>query len=156
MATQNQATEALEALLLSDDFCNRFAARIEDRLCDSLCETVGAALEARLEDAVKTINDLSQENAALKKQVKQLQQKFDCRLDGLVQYQRRNNVRLSGVLEADGDDRASTSVAAMVDLLNAKLGLEIRPNHIDRCHCVGCRVRAGAPPRQVLIKFVSY
>ncbi|XP_039296702.1 uncharacterized protein LOC111051974 [Nilaparvata lugens] len=58
----------------------------------------------------------------------------------LVQYSRRNNIRLSGVPEGEGED----VTGAIVSLLNDKLKVGIVPANIDRCHRVS-RPIAPAP-----------
>lgn len=155
MTTQGQIMTAIEALLLNEDFLDRFAARIENRLLDSLGDSMRAA--------VSRIDELSQEVASLQNKITQLEQRHSDRLDDVEQYQRRNNIRISGVLE-DADDEVT--VGSVAGLLSEKLGVSIAPADIDRCHRVGRRPRASSAahsalpppqrPRQIIVKFVSY
>jgi hypothetical protein len=155
MATEQQLAAALDKLLTSDTFVDRIAAR----LSEAVSARVLADLGGRLEAAEARVADLTVEVDTLRNQVARLKENSDMRIDGLAQYSRRNNIRITGVPETREEDVTATTVK----LLNDKLGVPILPADIDRCHRVGrpassanLRHDGVIRHRQIIVKFISY
>lgn len=167
MTTENQIAAALEKLLSNEAFVDKIAARLEERLCERLSAEVSAKVLAELDGRLEAMADetrrLASEVDTLKSNIARLEEDFDSRLDELAQYSRRNNIRVSGIPEVQGENVTAT----VVSLLNEKLNVGICPDDIDRCHRVGRPTHLHPPAaddssstrvvhRQILIKFVSY
>jgi hypothetical protein len=106
-----------------------------------------------LADAIT--QQLKAEVIELKKQIIQRDlriQRLEESLDEMEQYQRRNNIRISGIPEEAGEDTDK-----LVVKLAETLGCSVTEADIDRSHRVGSRdLGSGVGPRPLLVKFVSY
>lgn len=124
-------------------------------------------MKTLIADIMKPLNDtvakLQQDIAGFQDQVKGLElelTKKDERiseletvisegLDEREQYSRRNNIRIFGIKESNGEDTDQL----VVDLAEAKLNVVLSKDNIDRSHRVG---KPGDKPRPIIVKFVSY
>lgn len=109
-------------------------------------------------DAVRNINEnlraevssLRAENTELRDQVRQLEQRVDKAekaVDSQEQYSRRNCLRISGIVEAPGENTDGIILAVAKDL-----NVPIQIGDIDRSHRVG----KPAACRKILVKFTTY
>lgn len=119
-------------------------------------EVVGAIAGAVAQQLKGEMASLRAEVTELKKQVCMRDvriQTLETSLEELEQYQRRNNIRISGIPEAVGEDTDN-----LVVKLAQALGCDLDTDDIDRSHRVGSRDLQGDPrgPRPILVKFVSY
>jgi hypothetical protein len=138
-----------------DRLVNKLADQLSEKIIERVTAVVTASLLERLETADRRIEELSREVTALREAPCAHAGRMGNRLDGLAQYQRRNNLRIFGVPENEGED-ATESIRS---LFAEKLGVEVLPAEIDRCHRVGRRPPVAEPsgrPRAVLVRFVSY
>ena len=123
--------------------------------------SVGEQLRAQLMDPVvldfvsKAV--AAQVNSEIRKEIAWLMvkmeekdkeiQRLQEQVDGLEQYGRRNNIRISSIPETTGED-----TDAIVQTVAKAAGVDIPEHAIDRSHRVG---RPGTN-RAVLVKFTSY
>lgn len=139
----NKADEKLGAdiqdILFSEMFLDRFSDKVSIKVKNSL-ETVINKLEEKVTAVNARMDAIEKENECLR-----------TAMDNLEQYSRRNNLRLYGLPESD----AGVGVdEAILKLCKEKLGLNIRPEAIDRAHRLG--QQRGGKPRPLIIKFVDY
>nr|XP_022905211.1 uncharacterized protein LOC111417224 [Onthophagus taurus] len=107
----------------------------------------------RLDDRLKIINKLNDENLHLKKQVTEL----SGRVADLEQYSRRSNLEVQGVPEKDGED-----LVAVVGSLSEFLGVPVSSVDVDAVHRVphgpdaaGTVTRRLTSPKSIVIRFCS-
>lgn len=102
-------------------------------------------------DAITRLkNDITTLRGELKKKDDEIQfLKIKC--DDLEQYGRRNNVRISGIVEDENEDIEEVVMNDISD----RLGVEVTSADIDRCHRVGREAPAGKH-RPILVKFTNY
>ncbi|RZF41344.1 hypothetical protein LSTR_LSTR000058 [Laodelphax striatellus] len=72
-------------------------------------------------------------------------------MDGLAQYQRRNNVRIFGIPEVNGENVTTV----ITKLSGEKLDLQIDSSLIDRCHRVGRPPAPGATKHRAVLVNLS-
>lgn len=77
---------------------------------------------------------------------------LDCKMEKLEQYTRRNNLRLFGVQESNGEN---TDLLVM-DVVKNTLNVNISLMDIERTHRIGRSAANTNHPRPIIIKFVSY
>ena len=104
------------------------------------------------EDLAKQVNKLSAENINLKSRLDNQHAKIvqtEINLYKQEQYQRRNNVELSGIPESITPDKLEDKV---VDILEA-INIKANKNDIEACHRLGRKGDTG--PRRTIIRFVN-
>ncbi|KAK3920648.1 LINE-1 retrotransposable element ORF1 protein [Frankliniella fusca] len=114
-----------------------------------------------VQSATKTITDslhsLHDEVISLKEELKEkdeiiqeLEARLDSKVDELEQYGRRNNLRIFGVKEREGEctDDIVLTVASKMDVTFDR-------SVIDRSHRIGAKGSENRP-RPIIVKFVSY
>ena len=102
------------------------------------------------------LNAISNENEALKRQVKTLQ----VQIEDQQQYSRRNCILIHGIPENEPED----SDKLVMDVFTDRLGIMLEIQDIVRSHRLGPSVRVLAPRtdqdtvkvRPIIVKFVSY
>lgn len=105
------------------------------------------------------VNGLADKYQHLDDKVKQLTiDKEDLRnqLDALEQHGRRNNLRIFGVRET-ANEKCDEMV---IDLIKAKLGVQVLAPDIDLCHRVGVNrkqigIAGGNKPRALIVRFAN-
>lgn len=130
--------------LLSDDAVNKICVK----LTAMLTPTFESTMNNKCATIIQSINEI-------KDLVKVNSNRFvaiDKRIDDLEQYSRRNNLRVFGVHEVQGEDTDTL----LLDLFRNKLNLTITLNELDRSHRVGKPVSGSGRPRPILVKFISY
>ena len=70
--------------------------------------------------------------------------------DELEQYSRRNNLRITGIEEKDGED----TDCLVTDLVKDTLNIPLELVEINCSHRVGKKIQSK--PRAILVKFTSY
>lgn len=79
--------------------------------------------------------------------------KLAVRVGELEQYSRRNCLRVFGIPEARSEDTEKK----VLEIFTTKMGINIMPDQIDRCHRVGALSHSNSKKsRAIIIKFVSY
>lgn len=127
----------VQEMLFSDNFMNKFCDTISARINGKL-ETLIENLNSKVCNAEVKINALEKENENLGK-----------RLDRIEQYSRRNNLRIFGLPELNGEN----TDAVIIDFFRDKLFLTFPPSALDRSHRVG---KTGQNPRAIIVKFCRY
>jgi hypothetical protein len=144
---------AVEAFIGNKDFITKISCEIIDKVSQRVIEGLTASLEA----AHQQIDSLRSEVSSLRNQLQKKDEEIHERVDNLEQYQRRNNLRIFGIPETQGED----TDLLVVDLFKNKLKLDIDVSHIERSHRVGRErtVPEGGPqtrPRAIIVKMSSY
>lgn len=97
------------------------------------------------------IKDLQMENQRLRKKVNDLQKKIvssEENINSLEQYDRRNNIEITGIPESVEDKKLEETV---VEVLN-KIDLNISGSDIEACHRLG---KFENKQRKTIIRFVN-
>jgi len=157
LATDNEAMQgavlaAVEQALTNVNTIGRFV----DLVADKLSAAVNQKIQASLQQALADVADLRKELTTLKKDFKEVKEDSLRRDDELEQYQRRNNLRVFGIEESDGEDTDQL----LLDLFKDKLNVDVQLADIDRSHRVGKPSTPGTngavKPRAIIVKFTSY
>lgn len=98
----------------------------------------------KLDECLKNISNLSQENVDLKAKI----YKLETRLEEVEQYSRSNSVEIFGVPEEKGED-----VYEIVRKVGVSLDMNITREQIDVCHRLG-KPRESQRPAGIIVKFV--
>lgn len=115
---------------------------------------------ARINEAERRIGDAEERVVSIEEvtcELIKLQKKLEDKQIDQEGRARRDNVRLHGIVE--GAENGATSVSAFVeDLLREKLALPPAFQlDVERAHrALGPRPPEGAPPRSIVVKFLSY
>lgn len=115
----------------------------------AVAKTVETNLKTTFEDINANISSNSKKISTLELQYKELVRENIMQKDAmenLKQYSRRNNLRIFGLDEKDGE----CTDALVLQLLREKLNLQLETNVIDCCH------RIGKAKRHIIVKFTSY
>jgi hypothetical protein len=119
-----------------------------ETLHEQLRENGNALKEAneKNERYLKLINDLVQENGALKKRIQEL----ECQADDMEQYSRVNSVEIHGVPYNTNED-----VLSVVKDVGKALSFDISDSMVDACHRLGRgnNTSTTSPPG-IIVKFV--
>lgn len=100
----------------------------------------------------KTLNAQIDENQRLKREIDREKQQTQLKLNDMEQYGRRNNIRIDGIENKDGEI-ADETTKVVIQKLNTKMkNLNITEKDIDACHRIG-ETKSGK--RQIIVKFVS-
>lgn len=122
----------------------------------NVASTVAKTVEASLQPVLQEINDklvnadkiistLQIQNDELVEENKRLKSE----IDAVQQYSRRNNIRIYGIKETDGED----TDRIVVNLFKEKLNVDLDIHQIDRSHRVGADKTRS---RHIIVKFISY
>lgn len=98
----------------------------------------------KLDECLKIIESLSQENIDLKEKIS----KLETRIEEVEQYTRANSVEIFGVPEVKGED-----VYEIVKKVGVSLDMTITREQIDVCHRLG-KPRESQRPAGIIVKFV--
>lgn len=125
---------------------------IHDELMSMLKSTVESVVKGVLDELHTQISSLKTQNEALRSENNDLMYRVDIlefRSDAAEQYSRRDNVRISGLVEKEGEhtDDEVISIAKSV-------GLTLSTNDISISHRVG-KKKPNSKPRDIIVKFVS-
>lgn len=111
-------------------------------------EVVSTTIAENLKKTNEKIDDLVLENAQLKSDLKSL--KSEAEKTG--QYFRRNNLRIFGVEEVQGEKVEEK----VVSILESKLGINLPTSAIERCQRLGKKNPQSSKPRGILVNFYNY
>ena len=142
----------LEEQLLKDS--NPAVSTMEGSIKDSLRE---ALRDPEIHQMLASVfqQSLKEEISSLRQTIREkddIINDLTNRLDALEQYTRRNSVRITGIPETSGQEKEDTDTVVMK--VGEALGLEIKPEMIDRSHRIG---KPGMQPcRPIIVKFASY
>lgn len=118
-------------------------------LAEKITTAVSQKLEAKFEIMYGKCEVMESKMKALELEKDELINK----IDNLEMYGRRSNIRVFGIQEQDNEDCCKL----LQTHLYGKLGIELHPNAIDRCHRVGPIRQAGrggpTRPRAIIVKF---
>ena len=131
---------------------NALKDSIQTEISVIIKSTVETAVKGAIEGMQSQISSLQAQNDALRSENKDLKHRVDTlefRSDAAEQYSRRDNVRISGLIEKDGEN-TDNEVLSMAKAV----GLSMTYNDIAVSHRVG-KKRTNGKPRDLLVKFVS-
>jgi len=114
----------------------------------TLFRAQSASLKSHYEDLIAAKD---QEIAELKQRSSVLED----RCDAIEQYSRRNTVRIRGIPEDPKvDNVAGNTDSVVIEVVKAKMGIDIFENDIIRCHRIG---KAGdGIQRDIIVKFICH
>ena len=157
---QRQTVEEIAALVTSELFSSDdFKSVIEKHVSSAIEKKIGSLkdiidkLEGRCFDAEQRLDKVEKENMELHKRIKSLEsrhEKSEATINNMEQYSRRNNIRISGIRENQGENLKEE----IKKLAREKLQFDLEDDHIDRCHRVG--KSSADNKRPILIKLTSY
>ncbi|KAI5713981.1 hypothetical protein M8J76_009009 [Diaphorina citri] len=108
-------------------------------LSDQIAQKLNTLMEKRVEQLERDVQYLQKENVDLKNKMIELEQ-----------YGRRNSIRIFGMQESKDED----TVAAVVQLVNSRLNIQVTNRDVDACHRLG-KVKTNGKPRSIICKFTS-
>jgi hypothetical protein len=111
----------------------------------------GIVAESIKQELVALRAEVKQKNAIID-QLKRRVDDLESTNDDLEQYQRRNSLRISGLLEEDNEDTFQRSLCVINETM--KVEPPIQEQDIDRLHRVG--KQDGGKPRSIIVKFATY
>ena len=124
-----------------DSFNEGIFDRHTDRVINALKEEM-ALLRQELKQRDELIASLEEKNKLLEKRI----EANEDRIDDLEQYSRTNNVRISGIPEAEIEN----TDLIVINMAKA-IGANVSPHDICRSHRVGNRI--PSKPRNIIVKF---
>jgi predicted nuclease with TOPRIM domain len=134
-----------------DEFVKAFKVAVKDT---EVKKSIGEIVSDRLNAEISSLrSELQEKNARIDALEKKLLS-LESQTEGLEQYSRRNNIRVSNIPEQSNENITSTTLSILND--NLKLDPPICEQDIDRIHRTGKVTENPSKPRSVLIKFVSY
>ena len=173
MQTRRQSIADME----QKDFVTAFKQALNDEsILEKLADAVAGPMSFQINKLSDLANDLKEQVAKFKDESKTLRQevshlreivmKKESEIEGLQakmkvielsndeqeQYSRRNNLRIAGLEEVEGEDIRSTVLETFNSCL--KLQPPLKSENIDRIHRLGKKTTAG--PRPVIVKFSGY
>lgn len=150
--------QVISNALSKEDVTKTFLKTVTVALTDNLKDLVASAVADAIKTAVSglqtKIDVLTAGIDSLKSDNINLEKKLEGRMTQMEQYSRRNNLRVFGVQEEDGENVEDK----LSQIFTTKLQVQLPGFAIDRAHRIG-KVRNGAPgsaPRAIIVKFVSY
>lgn len=124
-------------------------AIMDPSFVDVLTKTISSQVSARLKEDMQQlreeVRELKEEVDVRDKRITEL----ETRLDDQEQYQRRNNIRVTGVPEESGENTDD-----IILTLTKAIGVKLTLADIDRSHRVGAKDESKQRP--ILVKFTSY
>ena len=154
---------------MKDEFLHSVSHRIDilegklfekEKENDSLKKTI-SKLQTEIDNRKTEIEDQKAENSKLQAQIEKSAETANGKINDLEQYGRRNNLKISGLPESEGDETAEMTTGIVIDKLNNVIGnLNLRREDIDIAHRLGPKRnrrwgQETAPARRVIIKFNS-
>ena len=131
----------------------------KDKENESLRKKI-AELETDIENRKSEIVEQKLEKENLVKQMEKNAEIADSKINDLEQYGRRNNLKINGLPESEGDETAEMTADILIEKLNGVIGgLNLKPDDIDIAHRLGKKKRPKPNetvyPRRVIVKFHS-
>ena len=147
MAALAGARAKLSSTSTVDEDAVAFAERVDAYMANSTLfkDTISGAVEAAVGSIRMEVEDLKEEVVKLKSLLDTVTQKA---IDN-EQYSRRNNIRIFGIPEVQGED----CYEIILNLCQGKLNIVCTREELDRVHRVGKQNTAGeAGPRAIIAK----
>ena len=147
MAASAGARAKLSSTSIVDEDAVAFAKRFDAYMANSKLfkDTISGAVEAAVGSIRTEVEDLKEEVVKLKSLLDTVTQKA---IDN-EQYSRRNNIRIFGIPEVQGED----CYEIILNLCQGKLNIVCTREELDRVHRVGKQNTAGeAGPRAIIAK----
>lgn len=151
----------------SDDDTRSISATIQAMVKDAVSTLISQIkrLEAELNKAVeyesKRISDLERKNSDLETRIKKMEKEMiQLKRHAEDQHEeikkserisRRNNFRIVGMAEKEGEDNQENCINIVQGILKEKFNME--DAHVDQAHRVG---RKGERPRHILVKINTH
>lgn len=149
---QSSIQAAVEAALANVTVISKLVELVASKVSQAVNDNIQSSLQQALAD----IRSLGEDLKSLADDYNNHKEFSLQRLDELEQYQRRNNLRVYGVVEKKGED----TDALLIDIFKNKLNVDVSLSDIDRSHRVGVVKAPGEDGkikhRPIIIKFVSY
>ena len=137
------ANAEIQSYLLSDAFKETISNAVKEGVADALSTTIKA-----LEERIALLEEKAAKVDVLEKTIAQL----PIKCSDNEQYSRRQNLRVYGFTEEEGEDY----IKKTVNMCKNKLGIQLEASDIDRAH----RHRVGKPrhgkPRTIVVKLEFY
>lgn len=128
----------------------------KEEFLQTIRRTISDSVQTAVKDAMDTFTSaIRSEITNIHKQVIQIKAKEliqERKLDQLEQYTRRNNIRIFGVSEQDGEDVEKK----VTDILNNKLKITLPDLAVERTHRTGKRILSAHKHRPIIVKFSNY
>lgn len=139
---------AVGQLLLQDSFLDKLVGKLSSKI-EGIVVRCMAPLKAQVEKLTKELADLQEKVNATNEDNK-------WRNDELEQYQRRNNLRVFGVPETNGENTDEL----LVKLFKDSLDVDVEMSRLDRSHRVGQKQAPSGNNtvrhRAIIVRFMSY
>lgn len=130
--------------------------KLVDLVASKVSQSVNESIQASLQQALTDIRRIDKDVKSLIDDYGRYKDFSLQRLDELEQYQRRNNLRVFGVVEKKGENTDTL----LIDIFKNKLNVDVSLSDIDRSHRVGATQEPGPDGkikhRPIIVKFVSY
>ena len=144
---------------LAEDTALSFAKQMDDYITNSAVfkEAILKAFNVAVNEIIKPINE---EIASLHCQVKMLKSKLTevtTKANDNEQYSRRNNIRIFGLAETEGED----CYDVVLKLCQNDLDINVTRDELDRAHRVGKPKKSrdgqtSPPPRAMIVKLAGH
>ena len=111
-------------------------------------------LEEKNDELTKTVEQIESENSEVNHELKMMRDqmlKIKSHAVSNEQYSRKNNVKIFGLADAAGDAEEKCA-EVVLNLLNSKLDVKLRPEQIAVAH----RVRSRAKPAPMIVRFSDH
>lgn len=144
--------EVVNQILNEDDILEKIVSQLANRIEKIVQDAVNSLMKPILDQ----VSELKTQVAKLQETVGTLNIDVQDRTDELEQYQRRNNLRVFGIPEENGENTDEL----VIKLFKDKLEVDVSEKCLDRTHRVGKRHPPGQDgtvrPRPIIVRFVSY
>lgn len=141
-------------LLRVPNIQQKIVSHVSDMLSNN---TTGDQLDQLQSSASQSLQESVQELTSVVSDLKNELESSHDKFDDLGQYSRRNNIRIAGIPENDGQ----ITETLVCNTLNQYLETPILPTEIDRCHRIfrptaATNIQPKPKPKDIIVKFVSY
>lgn len=145
-ASKPQSPAISKSLNNGDDLCVKIQSVVREVLAekpivDKLVEAITKRVTETIRESIQKVVDL---------EIAKVKTDFECKLDELQQYQRRNALRVFGIPESKNEDTDKL----IIDLAKKNLKFKLFDEEICRSHRVG--MPSQSVNRPIIVKFTSY
>lgn len=131
--------------IISEKILDKFNDNWMESLIEKITAKVFTAFNEKFEKQEIKINSLEKEVKSLQVEIEEIREEKD----NMEQFSRRNNLRIFGIKERQGEKTQDV----VVNLIEEKLKLKIKPEDIEACHRVSTKTENKERP--ILLKFTS-
>ena len=163
--------ERLNSLFKSDDFENAVSVIVE-RVCSQMSDKIEyemSKINTRLNEVASKQENLEAETEDLRSalnhsevEIKSLKEENECLKRGIItaqqktndneQYNRLEGIRVHGIEETPNENCKEK----ICNILNGKLGLDIKPSDISKIHRLDQMYRREGKPRPIILRFDAH